>query len=107
MLLTITNRSTPARDLGYLLRKHPDRAQSFELPFAVANVFYPVANDDECTAAMFLDVDPVALVRGKPASAEGGLFDSYVNDRAYVFIVSIGRDRASVRPRSRRSQRSS
>jgi 3' terminal RNA ribose 2'-O-methyltransferase Hen1 len=84
MLLTITNRSTPARDLGYLLRKHPDRAQSFELPFAVANVFYPVANDDECTAAMFLDVDPVALVRGKPASAEGGLFDSYVNDRAYV-----------------------
>ena len=84
MLLTITSRSAPARDLGYLLRKHPDRAQSFELPFAVANVFYPVAQDDRCTAALFLDVDPVALVRGKPASTDGGLFDSYVNDRAYV-----------------------
>jgi 3' terminal RNA ribose 2'-O-methyltransferase Hen1 len=84
MLLTITNRSSPARDLGYLLRKHPDRAQSFELPFGVALVFYPVADDSECTASLFLDIDPVTLVRGKPASAEGGLIDTYVNDRPYV-----------------------
>lgn len=84
MLLTITSRSRPARDLGYLLRKHPDRAQAFELPFGSAHVFYPSAGDDECTAALFLDIDPVALVRGKPTSSEGGLVEAYVNDRAYV-----------------------
>lgn len=84
MLFTITSRSQPARDLGYLLRKHPDRAQAFDLPFGAAHVFYPSASDDECTAALFLDVDPVALVRGKPASSEGGLVEAYVNDRPYV-----------------------
>jgi hypothetical protein len=57
MLLTLTSRTAPARDLGYLLRKHPDRAHSFELPFGMAHVFYPAAGDDECTAALFLDVD--------------------------------------------------
>ncbi len=84
MLLTLTNRTQPARDLGYLLRKHPDRSQAFELPFGVAHVFYPTAGDDECTAALFLDVDPVTLVRGKATSSEGGLVEAYVNDRAYV-----------------------
>jgi 3' terminal RNA ribose 2'-O-methyltransferase Hen1 len=84
MLLTITNRSHPARDLGHLLRKHPDRAQPFELPFGTAHVFYPVASDSECTAALFLDIDPVTLVRGKATSSEGGLVEAYVNDRAYV-----------------------
>ena len=84
MLLTVTNKSRPARDLGYLLRKHPDRAQAFELPFGVAHVFYPAASDGECTAALFLDVDPVTLVRGKAASSEGGLVEAYVSDRPYV-----------------------
>lgn len=84
MLLTLTNKTRPARDLGYLLRKHPDRAQVFELPFGVAHVFYPAATDEECTAALFLDVDPVTLVRGKASSSEGGLVEAYVNDRAYV-----------------------
>src|SRR5580704_1591862 len=84
MLLTITNRTKPARDLGYLLRKHPDRAQPFELPFGTAHVFYPAAGDDECAAALYLDVDPVTLVRGKATSSEGGLVEAYVNDRAYV-----------------------
>jgi len=32
MLLTITNTSPPATDLGYLLHENPARAQSFELP---------------------------------------------------------------------------
>jgi 3' terminal RNA ribose 2'-O-methyltransferase Hen1 len=84
MLLTITNRTKPARDLGYLLRKHPDRAQAFELPFGTAHIFYPAAGDDECTATLYLDVDPVTLVRGKATSSEGGLVEAYVNDRAYV-----------------------
>lgn len=83
MLLTLTNRTRPARDLGYLLRKHPDRAQAFDLPFGVAHVFYPVANDDVCTAALFLDIDPVTLVRGRASSPEGGIVEAYVNDRPY------------------------
>jgi 3' terminal RNA ribose 2'-O-methyltransferase Hen1 len=83
MLLTLTNRTRPARDLGYFLRKHPDRSQEFELPFGVAHVFYPTASDDVCTAALFLDIDPVTLVRGRVASSEGGLVEAYVNDRPY------------------------
>ena len=85
MLLTFTSTSAPARDLGYLLRKHPDRLQSFDLPFGKAHVFYPQADQDKCTAAMLLDVDPVGLVRGRAtATAGGGLVDAYVNDRPYA-----------------------
>ena len=85
MLLTLTSTSAPARDVGYLLRKHPDRAQSFELGFGAVHVFYPEATDERCTAALLLDVDPVALVRGRSTSIDGaGLVEAYVNDRPYV-----------------------
>ena len=84
MLLTITSKTRPARDLGYLLRKHPDRFQSFDLSFGTAHVFYPIATDGECTVTMYLDIDAVSLVRGKPSSNDGGLVDAYVNDRPYV-----------------------
>jgi hypothetical protein len=83
MLLTLTARTANARDLGYLLRKHPDKLQTFELPFGAGHVWYPLANDDACSATLFLDVDPVALVRGKSPSADG-MVDAYVNDRPYV-----------------------
>jgi len=33
MLLTITTTHHPATDLGYLVHKHPDRFQSFDLSF--------------------------------------------------------------------------
>ena len=65
MLLTITTTHRPATDLGYLLHKHPDRFQSFDLSFGKAHVFYPEAADDRCTACLLLDVDPVGMVRGK------------------------------------------
>jgi 3' terminal RNA ribose 2'-O-methyltransferase Hen1 len=85
MLLTLTSTTVPARDLGHLLRKHPDRLQTFALGFGAAHVFYPEASDDRCTAALLLDVDPVGLVRGRPTSTDdGGLVDAYVNDRPYV-----------------------
>jgi 3' terminal RNA ribose 2'-O-methyltransferase Hen1 len=85
MLLTLTNTTAPAPDLGHLLRKHPDRLQSFALGFGAAHVFYPEASGERCTAALLLDVDPVGLVRGRPTSAgDGGLVDAYVNDRPYV-----------------------
>ena len=85
MLLTITTTHQPATYLGYLLVKNPARCQSFALAFGYAHVFYPVAREDRCTAALLLDLDPVGLVRGSRSSNEdGGLLGQYVNDRPYV-----------------------
>lgn len=85
MLLTITNTNPPATDLGYLLHKNPARLQSFDLSFGKAHVFYPMASEQECTAALLLDVDPVELVRNRRGpSGEGGMLEQYVNDRPYV-----------------------
>ena len=85
MLLTITTTHQPATDLGHLLHKNPARVQSFELSFGKAHVFYPEAGVERCTAALLLDVDPVALVRGRPsAGGDGGSLEHYVNDRPYV-----------------------
>ena len=85
MLLTITTTHHPATDLGYLLHKSPFRPHSFALSFGQAHVFYAEAGPERCTAALLLDVDPVALVRGRPGSGgEGGTLEQYVNDRPYV-----------------------
>lgn len=83
MLLTITYRGDQATDLGFLLHKNPARAQVFEMSFGHAYVFYPKAEDKECTAALLINLNPVDLARGKVGSTEGGLFD-YINDRPYV-----------------------
>ncbi len=82
MLLTISTTHQPATDLGYLLHKHPDRAQAFDLPFGTAHVFYLEASSERCTAALLLDVDPTALKR-RSASPDFALA-SYVNDRPYA-----------------------
>lgn len=79
MLLEITSTEPPATDLGFLLHKHPGRHQTTELPFGIAHVYYPEATESRCTAALLLDVDPIALVRG-----QGRTLDQYVNDRPYV-----------------------
>jgi 3' terminal RNA ribose 2'-O-methyltransferase Hen1 len=85
MLLTLTTTARPATDLGYLLHKNPARVQAFELPFGKAHVFYPEAEEDRCTMALLLEVDPVGLVRGRSGPAgEGGALEQYVNDRPYV-----------------------
>ncbi len=85
MLLTITTASQPATDLGYLLHKHPDRCQSFDLAFGKAHVFYPMAGENYCTAALLLDVDPVGLVRNRRGPAGDGFhLRQYVNDRPFV-----------------------
>lgn len=100
MLLTITNTRPPATDLGYLLHKNPDKIQSFDLSFGHVHVFYPEASEGRCTAALLLDVDPVALVRTRRGPAgEGGALEQYVNDRPYVgssfMSVAIARVLAS------------
>src|SRR5262245_38870325 len=83
MLLSISTTRAPATDLGFLLHKHPDRHQSFDLSFGIAHVFYPEASTERCTACLLLDVDPVRLVRGK-GDWKNGMLDQYVNDRPYV-----------------------
>ena len=84
MLLTITYCGENAEDLGFLLHKNPARPQTFELSYGKAHVFYPVAEEEVCTAALLLDLNPVELVRDRKGKGEpSGLFD-YVNDRPYV-----------------------
>ncbi|MAX40685.1 3' terminal RNA ribose 2'-O-methyltransferase Hen1 [Gimesia sp.] len=83
MLLSITTTHKPASDLSYLLHKHPDRFQSFNLSFGNAHVFYPTVSEEQCTACLLLDVDPVGMVRGK-GRQQSFLLDQYVNDRPYV-----------------------
>ncbi len=83
MLLTISTTHRPATDLGYLLHKNPDRLHEFKMPFGAARVFYPEASVTRCTAALLLDVDPVALVRGRGRAGDG-LLTQYVNDRPYA-----------------------
>lgn len=83
MLLTLSTTHQPATDLGFLLHKHPDRCQTFDLAFGKAHVFYPEANEERCVACLLLDVDAVGLVRGK-GNWKDGLLDQYVNDRPFV-----------------------
>jgi 3' terminal RNA ribose 2'-O-methyltransferase Hen1 len=83
MLLTITTTHQPANDLGYLLHKHPERFQSFDLSFGKAHVFFPEVRAERCTACLLLDVDSVGLVRGKNPD-QSFLLAQYVNDRAYT-----------------------
>lgn len=93
MLLTITTTHAPASDLGYLLHKHPDKAQAFDLSFGRAHVYYPEVSDARCTAALLLEIDPVQLARAFRGVAGARLLEHYVNDRPYVassfFSVAI------------------
>lgn len=106
MLLTITATARPAgeggpedaTDLGYLLHKNPSRVQQFEISAGTAHVFYPEATQARCTAALLVEIDPVALVRGrhgKPAGGEGFSLGQYVNDRPYaassMVAVALGK----------------
>jgi 3' terminal RNA ribose 2'-O-methyltransferase Hen1 len=85
MLLTPTTTHQPATDLGHLLRKNPARAQSFDLSFGRAHVFYPEATAERCTAALLLEVDPIGLVRNRRGPVgENRTLEQYVNDRPYV-----------------------
>lgn len=93
MYLSVATTHHPATDLGFLLHKHPGRVHETELAFGKALVFYPEATEARCEAALVLDVDPVALVRGKGRGE--GLIDQYVNDRPYAassfMAVALGR----------------
>jgi len=85
VLITISTTAEPATDLGFLLHKNPGRPQAFDVSVGTAHVFYPEATDQRCTAALLLEVDPIALVRDrKGPSGEGFSLGQYVNDRPYA-----------------------
>jgi 3' terminal RNA ribose 2'-O-methyltransferase Hen1 len=85
---TIGTSERPATELGFLLHKHPDKAQAFATSHGTAHVLYPEASAERCTAALLLEVDPVALVRRSKGKGRGGTPDAalaqYVNDRPYA-----------------------
>ena len=94
VLITISTTRAPATDLGYLLAKHPDKVQRFDTAAGPAYVAYPEASEERCTAALLLDVDPVALRRAKGVSDDFTL-GQYVNDRPYaassLLAVALGK----------------
>ncbi len=69
MLLSITTTHRPAADLGFLLHKHPDKVQSFDLSFGRAHAYYPEVTADRCTACLLLEVDAVGP---EPSAGCGG-----------------------------------
>jgi 3' terminal RNA ribose 2'-O-methyltransferase Hen1 len=70
--------------LGFLLAKHPDKIQTYEVPGGQAHVFYPESHVARCTAALLLDLDPVTLTRQEGDRVNEFALQPYVNDRPYV-----------------------
>ncbi|MFI7066331.1 3' terminal RNA ribose 2'-O-methyltransferase Hen1 [Kribbella sp. NPDC050124] len=100
MFLTLTTdlagAGLPAADFGFLLHKNPARPQGVEITGGTAQVFYPEATDERCTAAVLLEIDPIALVRSRRGKApEGFTLGQYVNDRPYaassLLAVALGK----------------
>ena len=82
-LLAAEDADYVAGDLGFLLHKHPAHLHERNTAAGKVSIFYPEAGDRRTTAVLYLDIDPVGLVRGK-SRASDGLLTQYVNDRPYV-----------------------
>lgn len=84
-MITITTTMDPATDLGFILHKHPDRIQSFDITYGKAHVFYPEANREQCTVALIVDIDPMKIAgRGNNRQLPEQALQDYVNDRPYA-----------------------
>jgi len=84
VFVTITSRGEPADDLGYLLGKHPQRVNRFDVGLGQATVFFPHADAQVCTCALLVDVDADALTRSHRFRGEGFELGDHINDRAYA-----------------------
>ena len=95
MLVTITatrppDAAWPATDLGYLLAKNPAAVQDFSHGFGRSRVFYPEATTERCTAALYLEIDPIGLMqrlrrsKGRNLDSADFSLSQYVNDRPYA-----------------------
>jgi SAM-dependent methyltransferase len=86
---------SPGDELSYLLFKHPDRVQSFELPVGRATVFYPRADQAVTEVALLVEVDTMGLARSKRFKVSGFELGHHINDRAYaassLLAVALGR----------------
>jgi 3' terminal RNA ribose 2'-O-methyltransferase Hen1 len=100
VLLTLTATSgagmVDATALGFLLHKHPDRVQSFELAAGSATVLYPEASAARCTAALIVEVDTIKLADSQFRRERAGFaLGRYLNDRPYagasLLAVAIAR----------------
>ena len=97
MLLTLTSTTVPARDLGHLLRKHPDRLQTFALmcflmivPIVAAAAQVHVGRIDALGIPVYPNVIPgkgTTILRG----ALGGA--SYATRDGLSAVVAWYRDR--------------
>ncbi|WP_375407624.1 3' terminal RNA ribose 2'-O-methyltransferase Hen1 [uncultured Amnibacterium sp.] len=99
MIVTVTYEPDAASGfeasaLGHLLHKHPDRVQRFSAPVGDVHVFYPESTPERCTAAMVLEVDPIALVRSTRFRSDPASLGRYINDRPYaassMLAVALG-----------------
>lgn len=81
-MLLISTTLKPASDLGYLLHKNPRRLYERDLSFGKVQVAFSEAGSEKATAALIVDIDPVALSRKKPGSAAEA--EPYLNDRPYT-----------------------
>ena len=89
MLMTIELRGEPdldARDLGFLVAKHPDRATRFSVPFGSAWVGFPVAEADRARMALWIEADPPSEQGSDPARS----IWEYVNDRGFAASSLLG-----------------
>jgi 3' terminal RNA ribose 2'-O-methyltransferase Hen1 len=89
MLVTITatrppDAEWPATDLGYLLAKNPAAVQDFAHGFGRSRVFYPEATRQRCTAALYVEIDPIGLVKNRNLDSADFSLSQYVNDRPYA-----------------------
>ncbi len=88
MLLTVRAERNAAletpSDLGHLLHKHPGRVQTFEVYGGAAHVFYPELDEERCTVALMLEIDPASLASGRSGRRDDFVLGHYVNDRPYV-----------------------
>ena len=74
-----------AGDLGFLLHKHPDRHQVFDVSSGQVHVLYPEVGPERCTVALLLEVDPDALSRLRGSRPDDAFsLGQFVNDRTYA-----------------------
>lgn len=78
MILLVTQHGEQPRDMGYVLKKHPDKYMSREIPGGLVHVFFPRADDEACTCAIIAEVNAIEEVR------EGNAITDYVSEDPYV-----------------------
>jgi len=83
MLLSLTTTVAPATDFGFLLHKNPGSIRSVRLWFGQAQVFFPEATKERCTATLLLEVVERS---GRDLDRHAAIF---TNDRIGVVTPSL------------------